>query len=334
MLTLSKLANQSRFLLFELPLYTEITISKELEEKSEQELISNDEEWGPSYINFDIWNESYDLFLLREMIYHDFNIYGYCPCCDKELMIKRTNLRMSGSDKKRDRELLREANIHESEQYESCKEYANHLQEQREIKFVEECLDASRNFFIEMQCTAPDEHKFIICFHYTPNGKLLKFGQNPSIVDFQKHLSYYKKYLKKEDVKELSRAIGLKAHGIGIGSFVYLRRIFEKIIYEKYKEMPEESKLLDVDFNKKRMNEKIVYLKEHLPEFLVRNSSLYGILSKGIHELSDKECLQYFDIVNNAITLILKEEAEMQDEYFVAAEPPIRCPLSHRHAVN
>ena len=56
-----------------------------------------------------------------------------------------------------------------------------------------------------------------------------------------------------------------------------------------------------------RMPEKIELLKDYLPAFLVKNKSLYGILSKGIHELTEEECRKYFPIVRNGIEFILDE---------------------------
>ena len=41
-------------------------------------------------------------------------------------------------------------------------------------------------------------------------------------------IKQYDKELRKPDLKEFTRAIGLAANGVGIGSFVYLRRIFER----------------------------------------------------------------------------------------------------------
>ena len=41
----------------------------------------------------------------------------------------------------------------------------------------------------------------------------------------------YSKVLSAEEYRELTRAVGFTAsHGVGIGSFVYLRRIFERLI--------------------------------------------------------------------------------------------------------
>lgn len=58
------------------------------------------------------------------------------------------------------------------------------------------------------------------------------------------------------------------------------------------------------------MDEKIEILSEFLPDFLVEHKHLYGILSKGVHELSEEECLENFDIVKTGIELILDEVIE------------------------
>jgi hypothetical protein len=56
-----------------------------------------------------------------------------------------------------------------------------------------------------------------------------------------------------------------------------------------------------------RMDERIRELREHLPEFLVENAAIYGILSKGLHELEEKQCLEAFATVRVAIEVILDE---------------------------
>jgi len=56
------------------------------------------------------------------------------------------------------------------------------------------------------------------------------------------------------------------------------------------------------------MDEKILLLRGFLPDFLVENRHTYGILSKGVHELTEQECLKYFPVVKTGIELILDEE--------------------------
>ncbi|MEK4671454.1 hypothetical protein [Niallia sp. FSL R7-0271] len=62
------------------------------------------------------------------------------------------------------------------------------------------------------------------------------------------------------------------------------------------------------------MAEKIEYLKDYLPKFLVSNKSLYSILSKGIHELSEQECLENYDTVYAAIIYILEQKLEIDEK--------------------
>lgn len=135
---------------------------------------------------------------------------------------------------------------------------------------------------------------------------LMKVGQYPSVADIHiGQVKQYDKVLEKPILREFTKAIGLAANGVGIGSFVYLRRIFENLINEVLEEAKD---LIDIEaFKTQRMDEKIETLKNYLPPFIVENKQIYGILSKGIHELEEEECLAYFDCMRNSIELILNE---------------------------
>ncbi len=146
---------------------------------------------------------------------------------------------------------------------------------------------------------------------------IMKVGQYPSIADIHiGQIKDYKSVLSKEDLKEFTRAIGLAANGIGIGSFVYMRRIFENLIYSAAKKAIDDGGVVVEDFRKLRMNEKIDALKAYLPATLVELKDMYGIISKGIHELSENECLAYFDVMRNGIELILDDmlDAKRKEE--------------------
>ena len=108
-------------------------------------------------------------------------------------------------------------------------------------------------------------------------------------------------------MKDFTKAIGLAANGVGTGSFVYLRRIFEHLVFEIARQAIADGEIDEKKFLTARMDEKIEMLKNHLPDVLVTNKALYGVLSKGIHELSEDECLDYFSVVREIIELILDE---------------------------
>jgi hypothetical protein len=139
-----------------------------------------------------------------------------------------------------------------------------------------------------------------------------KVGQLPSLADtqFGELGKKYDKLMDRKDLKEFKKAIGLAAHGTGIGSFVYLRRIFENLIEEAYQNNKSALSINEDEFRKKRMADKVASLAEYLPSQLVQMKGLYSILSKGVHELDEHECLAYFDGAKLAIELILDQKIE------------------------
>lgn len=144
------------------------------------------------------------------------------------------------------------------------------------------------------------------------NGTLMKVGQFPSLanIQFAEIGKRYNSFLSKEDLKNYKKAIGLYAHGAGAGSFVYLRRIFENLIFETYENNKGHLNLEEKDFKIKRMEEKIEILKSFLPSQLLEMKNIYKILSKGVHELEEEECLNYFSPIKLSITLILDQKIE------------------------
>lgn len=146
--------------------------------------------------------------------------------------------------------------------------------------------------------------------------QVAKIGQAPSLatIQFADVTDKYKDVLSKQDLFMLKRAIGLAAHGTGIGSYVYLRRILEDLIWETYRANKVSLGLSEEEFAPKRIKEKIQVLKRYLPSSMAKLTPLYGIISKGIHELSEEECLAYFDTMKLAIELILKQKIQQKQE--------------------
>jgi hypothetical protein len=137
-----------------------------------------------------------------------------------------------------------------------------------------------------------------------------KIGQYPSMADMQ--FFECKKYSKilKENYRDYTMALGLYASGVGCGSFLYLRRIFEIMVEEFHKECLLQDTWDEEEFQGLHFNEKIqkieAYGKCIIPNELneVRNV-LYGVLSKGVHESSEDECKELFPYVKQAIDIML-----------------------------
>lgn len=159
-------------------------------------------------------------------------------------------------------------------------------------------------FFAETE-TIPEEKGFRF------KNTIQKIGQQPSYGDL--HILQVKKYthvLSQAQLGELTRAVGLASHDVGVGAYVYLRRIFEALVEEAHQLAATEAGWDEEQYQRSRMMEKIGLLRAHLPPFLVEHAAMYSVLSKGIHELSEQECLKHFDTLRLGIELVLDERLE------------------------
>ena len=185
------------------------------------------------------------------------------------------------------------------------------------IEFNNRCLDfvcaydATHHVSFFLRTIFGDECEF----------KLIKAGQYPSVATLATaDLKRYQSVLPTDYRNEYSRALGLFSHGIGIGSFVYLRRIFEKLVLDAFEAAKKDGKLTEDDFNfadekkrLRRMEEKIKLLVGYLPDTIIDNAGIYGILSVGVHELSEDDCLKYFPVVDTGIQIMLDDYLEKKN---------------------
>jgi hypothetical protein len=157
------------------------------------------------------------------------------------------------------------------------------------------------------------EQDLHVLFHRSGND-LIKIGLYPAKADMDFGLlDDAHKELPSEMRRELGTAIGLSSHGVGIGAFVYLRRIFERLVQDAYEAALAADEVDKLNYENSRMSEKIRLLAGRLPSRLVQSANLYGVLSKGIHELSDAECREKFPLVRQAIHLILSQRHEERE---------------------
>jgi len=145
---------------------------------------------------------------------------------------------------------------------------------------------------------------------------LIKVGQYPSLQEFA--IVDYKGFNKVLDAlmikDDYRNAIRNHINGDNIAAYVYLRRIVEKIIIEAFRKNKVELQINDEEFEKLRTKERISRLQSYLPEFLFDNKEIYSVVSAGIHTLSEQQCEEYYDIIKNAIDIILHQEEARRKE--------------------
>lgn len=177
--------------------------------------------------------------------------------------------------------------------------------------------DHSKAFFEEKllfgiiyyACARDFSHKFIAQTTYnSEKNSIRKIGQNLSVADIDApEFNKFSKVLPNEKLLDLKKSAGLASHGIGAGSFVYLRRVFEYLLNDAYNEAKKAGKITSDEYEKARVVERIQKLKDYLPDVMVENASVYGILSKGVHELEEETCIKAYSLMKNTIVEILED---------------------------
>jgi hypothetical protein len=169
---------------------------------------------------------------------------------------------------------------------------------------------------LSFRCGRFNDILTLVVYSDWENGYLIKIGTFPSLRDFHKDdIKKYRSILTDQQQTELITAIVIANNGVGIGSYVYLRRVFESIVFDEAKRAISDGVITEEEFNKKRMDEKIIAIKDYLPAFLYNHhSELYGVLSLGIHQLKEDVCLGFFPVLYDCIILILDDRLAQKEK--------------------
>lgn len=182
---------------------------------------------------------------------------------------------------------------------------------------------SNRRFSVTFYCGRVFAHSYYYVFEIK-DGSISKVGQSPSIADIASvQTKRFRGVLAKEYLSDLNRAVGLHAHGIGAGAFVYLRRIFEHLLFKSAADVRASGVPLE-DFESLPIDKKVKALRDHLPKEVVDAADIYSILSAGIHALSENECRELFPVMHESIVFILDgylaaKQKEMHKRSLLAA---------------
>lgn len=166
---------------------------------------------------------------------------------------------------------------------------------------------------IHLRCVWNEEHRMSFFIQFQKRT-MQKIGQLPSFATIvQGENKEFRKLMTPKDATEFAKAIGLASHDTGIGAFIYVRRIFERVIRKCFDEHKGEEGWTEEQY-KVRMDDRILLMAKRLPTFIVENRKLYGILSQAVHELDEAKCLSFFPVARDSIIQILREEKRQRDE--------------------
>lgn len=232
------------------------------------------------YVIEDEQGDNYAYYYIDDLVKFDKRVECYCPKCGRNRVFAPDIVRMTSP---------RMSNFHHGS--------------------VTRRTSLTKTF----RCSQESDHE--LWFGFLVDGEdLVKISEYPSKLDMSKStIAAYEKVLSKEKVSELGRALQLESYGYSIAAILHYRRIFEYIIFNTFKEADIDGKVKETEFRQMRMDDKIKYVKEHLPDYFAENSYMYGVLSKGIHELEERECSDYLQVVKTIIYYSLDESLDKRN---------------------
>lgn len=183
------------------------------------------------------------------------------------------------------------------------------------MKYEEEMNQWNMNMLTEKEPDMPDEVRQYYDGMKKVKGYVVmrKIGQYPSMADMQFFECIKYRRILKSHYHDYSLALGLFASGVGCGSFIYLRRVFEFLVERLHNECKREQEWNEDEYRKLDFNGKIQMIeafgKVIIPNELTQvRTKIYGVLSKGVHQSSDQECLEIFSYVKYALEIIMDEQ--------------------------
>lgn len=188
-------------------------------------------------------------------------------------------------------------------------------------------LSTGQSYF-EFLCVSCKKSRYEYCVNQEVNTdtiKIQKFGELP-----RKKLERDKLLQKffSDDLDCYEKAIVCLSNGYGIAAFAYLRRIIENNILKLLDMLQEEVnnsggnvdiETALVELRKESpMSDKIKVANNALPVYLKSDGlnplgKLYGILSEGVHKLSDEECLKRAEIIKECLKYLISELATRKE---------------------
>ncbi len=221
-------------LLFNFPMYTNIKYDLAVETREELEVLDYNEEFGPTILNHTEFVEGKDFKFLKTIFLKEHNIYHYCPMCKRDTYIVSSKHEKLYDIDPDDDILTVGTNIRSADENEAHEQYVNEKLKSRAKVFFEKVFGETNTAQITFHCTSKHQHKMYVIFQITEDGYLIKTGQYPSIMDFEKFNGLddiFGKDIKSK--KDFRTATILKTHNYGVAGYLYLRRIFERLIFNK-----------------------------------------------------------------------------------------------------
>lgn len=152
---------------------------------------------------------------------------------------------------------------------------------------------------------------------YFDNNSIIKLSQYPSLFDVSRdQLKKYQKndLIDKVSFSQLYKAETCASSGYYVAAYTYMRRVYETLLSSVFEHNKAEIGLSDDEFKRLHSDKKLETIKEYLAIDDEIYLPLYGLLSAGIHAMSEEKCCEDYTVLKPILLEILAEQKAKKEK--------------------
>ena len=152
---------------------------------------------------------------------------------------------------------------------------------------------------------------------YFDGTSIIKLAQYPSLYDVSRdELKKYQKneLIDKNSFKEIYKAETCASSGYYVAAYTYMRRVYETMLLSVFDQNKEEIGLTEDDFRKLHSDKKLEAIKDYLAIDDEIYLPLYGLLSAGIHAMTEEQCCEDYNVLKPILLDILAEQKAKKEK--------------------
>ena len=121
-------------------------------------------------------------------------------------------------------------------------------------------------------------------------------------------------WINKQDFSQLYKAETCASSGYYVAAYTYMRCVYESLLLSVFKQNQADIGISEDDFRRKRSDEKLKDIKKYLAIDDEIYLPLYGLLSAGIHAMSEEQCCEDYTILKPILLEILAEQKAKKEK--------------------
>ena len=158
--------------------------------------------------------------------------------------------------------------------------------------------------------------RLFFAFYYN-NEIVFKLAQYPSLFDVSRdELKKYQKndLIDKDSFSQLYKAETCASSGYYVAAYTYMRRVYETMLMSVFEQNQEDIGITEEDFRRLHSDKKLEAIKDYLAIDDEIYLPLYGLLSAGIHAMTEEQCCEDYTVLKPILLEILAEQKAKKEK--------------------